>query len=201
MDIMGNVNLFKEVLMHPDAALDAQVAKKEGGLTEGVTNMLMAYLVFAIPMTLLSMVLGLGAGAMGIAGALMSGAIIVGMGLVGSLVVVAIYFVVAYLLGGRAPYGKLYYLVSLIMAPVMVLQLVGIVPLLGTLVSIVISIYALWLLTKLFEKLYKFGLIKAIAVWLVPLVIAVIVLVLILGVALVGMASALGALAPKAGGY
>ncbi|MFA6489641.1 MAG: hypothetical protein WCT52_03070 [Candidatus Micrarchaeia archaeon] len=101
------------------------------------------------------------------------------------------------LLGGKAKFGRLYYMISLASAPTFVFTLVfnvasillkailaivlppsgafsalsGFLSLAGNFVALSVTIYGMYLLTVSMGALYKFGKAKSVAVWLVPLAI------------------------------
>ncbi len=87
---------------------------------------------------------------------------------------------VAMVLGGKASYAKLYYVLSTFAVPISIVTSVfSIIPCIGPLVSFVLGIYSLLLLTIGIKRVYGFDNVKAVVAWLVPGVVVFIISVII----------------------
>jgi len=120
-----------------------------------------------------------------------------------TIVYTAISYVVSMIMGGKAAFGKLYYMISLPFAPlytisglasivfmvigVLVLPIKGVLGMVSVLVTLLLAIYGLYLVTLSLDSLYKYGKLKAVVAWLVPTMVLAGIVLLILGAAFLSM--------------
>ena len=110
-----------------------------------------------------------------------------------SLFISAVFLLFARLFGGRGSYTVQTHLMALIYAPYTIISgLLGLIPCLGGLGQLAIFIYTFYLLTLALQAAHDFTAGKAVAIWLVP--IAVLVVLFICGIAalVVTLASLVG---------
>lgn len=106
-----------------------------------------------------------------------------------------IFYIIARLLGGKGNYQTQTYLMAIYMAPLGLIGILAMIPFVGILVSLGVTIYMLYLLTLALKETHKFTTGRAVLTWLLPLiVIMVLVMLLAASFALVGLSglSALG---------
>lgn len=188
MDFTTRFNLWKDVLLKPVDTLGAQAAKSEMGLLEGVVNLGLAVLTsmaIAMAISLLFLLVGGQFSVFSIVGMIVGVALVMIVMIVAialSLIVTAIEYAVAMVLGGKAAYGHFYYMLTLPHAPIFLLiMLLSAVPFAGILAGFVLSVYGLYLTTLAIQKTYGFGTLKAVAVWLVPLIIIGVIAMVLVG--------------------
>jgi len=93
----------------------------------------------------------------------------------------AVFLLFARLFGGRSSYTVQTHLMALIYAPYTIISgLLGLIPCLGGLGQLAIFIYTFYLLTLALQAAHDVTAGKAVAIWLVP--IAVLVVLLICGI-------------------
>jgi hypothetical protein len=189
---MGFFDVWKDALMKPFATFEKM--KKGADLMEGFKHVLVAGVIAGV-LGAIGAYFGLAAvaSAGGPFGSAFAGMAMVGiligtpiMAVIGWLLMSLVYFVFAKLLGGSGSYTLQTYLIALYTAPLMVLSaVVGLIPVLGSILGMLLSLYGLYLLTMALKSAHGFDTIKAALVWIIPVVILVI-LVLVLGVAILG---------------
>jgi len=97
------------------------------------------------------------------------------------LIISGIYFIFAKIFGGKGTYTMQTYLLSLLYAPVMAISVVILlIPPISSLLSILISFYVLYPLTIALKETHKYGIIRAVLTWMVPVLIVTALIVLIL---------------------
>jgi len=133
---------------------------------------------------------GLGAG---IVGVVIFAVIMAVIQFVGSFIGAGLYFLSAkHLFGGKGDYGTQYGVTALYLVPLtIIIAIVSPIPCLGALVGLALGLYGMYLLTLALKEVHQLDTMKAVLSWIVPAVVVGIivgVMVLVLGVALVGMA-------------
>jgi len=187
------------VLTKPEEALASE--KKNAAIAKGV-----------VPYAIIGLVIGIPLGAViALAATLFStffhaGAPLLGLGLsaivvlplvclavivVASLVGEGILFLFARLLGGRGSFAQQYYLSSLIVFPAAFLgfigMLLGLIPFLGALASLALSIYAFYLHVLAVKEAHGFSVLRAFAAVILPAAIVFFLVVLLLFAALASL--------------
>ena len=111
-------------------------------------------------------------------------------GIIFGLVIVAIMHVFAKLLGGKGTFTEFFYLDAIYTAPILIITgLLNLIPFLGGIAAFLVSLYSFYLLTLVIKEAHQLSTGKAVAVWLVPIIIFVVLAVLLM-VALIGAAGA-----------
>ncbi len=91
---------------------------------------------------------------------------------------------IAKLFGGTGSWTQHYYLMSLPALPVMVLTSgLNAIPFAGGFLSLLVSVYMLYLLTLAIQMSHGLTTLKAVAVWLIPTVILAVLMILVMGIA------------------
>jgi hypothetical protein len=188
---MGFFDVWKDALMKPFATFEKK--KKGGNLMEGLKHMVVAGVIAGVLAALAATFFSMPLATTGALGQAFAGMAVVGvlistpiMAVIGWLIGSIVYFIFAKLLGGKGSYATQSYLLALYSAPVMVLSAVfGLIPVVGSVLGLLLSLYGLYLLTMALKSAHGFDTIKAALCWVIPAVIMV-VLVLVLGVAILG---------------
>ncbi len=180
------VNKWKAALMTPKETFAAE--KKNASVGVGIKHFVIAYAIAGA-------LGGILAGPMGIIGGLVIGAI---AGAIGPFIGTGILWIIAKVLGGKGEFSQQYYLSALFMPLIVILSSV---PILGMIVGFLGGLYSLYLLTLSLKEVHSFSTMRAVAVWIIPAILAVI-LAFIIGAAILAYigAAGLGALMqqPKA---
>ena len=190
---MIDFELWKKVLMNLVETFKEQ--EKKADFTQGFAHIVIAGLIVGFFAGIGSMI---GLTAVGAMGGVTAGAMGTGVGamafvvslvvtpitsVIGWLIGSAIIYVFAMLFGGKGDFVKQSYLIALYAAPLMVVSsIVSLIPFVGPILSLLVSLYGIYLLTMSIKQAHKVSTGKAIAIWLVPVVIvAVLVSVLAVG--------------------
>jgi hypothetical protein len=192
------VDLWMRVLKTPKEAFAAE--KKNADVAEGAKQLALAFaipgllagLVFAFLGSLIAAIPGAGIVAgFGLLAIVAAPILFAVFGVVTSLVANAIAYGVSRVLGGTGTYAQQYYLGAIFTAPITIASLVlNIVPILGSLVSLLLQLYGLYLFVLSLKEAHGFDTMKAVLV-IVGLVVVYAVLVAVLGGALLfGLAGA-----------
>lgn len=177
-DPMARLMAAKDLVLAPEPQLEAAAAHP-GGIPEGLYNV-----VLSLPISLALVALSFFAQTLlsGPAGAVLGGGMMLAtagvvllLGLVGSFIAPALYLAMGGLLGGRSTYARLYHIVSWTTLSCALLSipstLLGFIPCVGVLVSLAFALYEAYLLTLAMKKAFGFDTLKAVAVWLVPVIV------------------------------
>jgi hypothetical protein len=201
-----NFNVWMEALKNPIQTFKKE--KKNADLTEGAKNIALAGLITGLISGLVFLVVGsiysmANPYAMGLIGIPAFVAILIVspiVSVIGWLISSGIYYLIARLLGGRGDYKTQSYLIALYSAPMgIVITVLNLVPILGSILSLLGAIYSLYLLTLSLKETHGFSTGKAVLTWLIPfLVIAVIAIAvaLVFAVALVSLIASNGSPMP-----
>lgn len=159
--------LFMGVLTKPAESFSKLA--RHAKLEEGVK-------LFALAFALLGLIQGLRMGGGGNIIFVVIGAII--GGIIASLIVVGIPFLAAILVGAKGEFSMQYYLTSLFMFPILILGgIFRLVPNVGNFLVALANLYSAYLLTLVLMEVHKFSFLRALLVWLVPLVLIFLFLV------------------------
>lgn len=195
---MGFFEDWKAVLMQPKEVFakrkkeaDVMAAVKTYGILGAVVGGLMG-VMFAVLGAAFSAIPGMGAlaafGILAIPIGIVLGAVLV---VIGSLIGSGIYFVFAKLLGGTGDFATHYYLPSLFVIPVTILTLIlNMIPVLGSILGFILGIYNLYLMTLAFKEAHGFSTLKAVLVWLLPVIVIFLVVILMFGALFAAIAGA-----------
>ncbi len=183
---MGMLENWKGALTEPrdTFASEKKKATLSGALMHiAVPSVIIGLLVgavFAFVGSLLSFIPGAGwLGALGIAAIIIMPIAFLAGFAVFQAVYVGIMHLVAGALGGKGGFTQLYYLNAMIFAPVFIISaLLGIIPLLGALLSVLLWIYSLYLTVLAVKEVHSLGTEKAVLVWLSPAIILIVLQVL-----------------------
>jgi len=204
MGFSERIGTWKKAMLSPVPTFSEEAAKTERGFRDGFENYGTPIILVYLPLTIIGMIM------LGQLNFMLPIAAILGIGmmaffiLIATLIYTAILYVVSMLMGGKAPFGKLYYMISLPFAPlytisglvallVMIINVLlgkmlgGALSLASSLLSLVLALYGLYLLTLSLDALYKYGKLKAVVAWLVPTTVMLGIALLIFGVTLLAM--------------
>jgi|GEM_PF-1085289 len=191
------------MMLSPKATAAKHARRRELGFLDGVENfgtpIVMTYLPVVLGLLVLSGNLDLAFIALTLAAL----AFTVSWIFLISFCFTALAYLVAKTWGEKVEFGRLYYMVSIASAPTFVFTIVinvamlilkavlailldhpaaaGILTIAGNLVAVSVTIYGLYLLTICMDALFKFGLAKALAIWLAPALILLVVTLAIFG--------------------
>lgn len=181
--------LWKSMLMDPKATVADQKGKVNFGM--GVNFYAIGLLVYAFLGTLYALLLAPElAKATGITyvSLIIIPITYVILGLIGSGIVVGILYLISMLLGGKGSFKQIFYLDSLYASPILIINgILQFIPFLGPLVSLLLGLYGLYLLTLVLKEANEFDWLKAVLVWLLPIIILGVLFVLLLGAAFMAM--------------
>lgn len=168
MDFGSMIGTWQKALTEPEKTFAAESKKDKVTWMAGLTNFGIAYAVTALATGAYTMVstpkaLGMVAGV-----SLATIPITFVIGLIVSVAMAFLFNIMAGLLGGKGKPEKTYYVWSLFGAPLGILGLVSLIPCVGWLVGLLLAIYQLYLLTLCMKALYGFDTLKAVATWIVP---------------------------------
>lgn len=193
-DINKMMKVSQDVILKPVPTFEKHV-KDKVELQDGMINYAIAFAISAVLSSIAGLIYSLAAGGQAIATTLLALpiALIIGviLGIVFSLIGAGITHLIATLLGGKAPFKQLYYMLSLIALPAAVVTgIFSFIPCLGDIATLIFGFYVLYIQTMLYKQLYKFDTLKAVAVWLIPLIIVgaiMILLFLLMGAMILSM--------------
>jgi len=197
------LEIWKKALLQPAKTFKTEIRKadlKEGAMHVGLAG-LVAGIIAGLGVLLLGTAIDLaGMGAsVGVAGFIATVIVTPIMSIIGWLIGSLIYYVIAMVLGGKGNFTTQSYLIALYAAPLsIVTAVIGMIPIIGML-NILVSLYGLYLLTLALKEAHKFTTMKAVLVWLIPVILLTLV-VLFVGAAFLaglglGSVADLGALA------
>ncbi len=89
-----------------------------------------------------------------------------------------ILFILAKILGGKGDFSTHTYLISLLTAPLVVLSLVGLIPIMGWVLYIPIALYSLHPLTIALRESHGFSVARAVLTWLIPFIVLILIRIL-----------------------
>ncbi len=200
---------WNQMMLFPSKTAATHAKRKELGFRDGLENFGTPIIMTYLPMLLLTLLLSGKLEAIFLAAVLFSlAATALGIFVV-SLAFVFMAKLVASLLGGKAEFGRLYYMASLAAAPTFVFTIVinisvllvksimqaasfplaatALFQLAGDVVAVSVTLYGFYLMTIAINALYKFGRAKSVATWLAPATVLVLVGAAILIVDLLGI--------------
>lgn len=197
---LGYLELWQNALTKPVETLKTE--KKNTDLMEGIKQVAIA---FAIPGLLAGLVLVFigsmlafipGAGflaGLGIIAIIAAPIFSAVFGVIAMAIGQAVLYVVSTAMGGKGTYEQQFYLSAIWSAPLMLLSMIlGVVPFLGALLSLLLSLYGLYLLWLTLKAVHGFDDTKAIIVIVVLVVAAFIVGMIFGGLAMLGLAAGMG---------
>jgi hypothetical protein len=181
---------WNRMMLFPAKTAAQHAKRKERGFRDGLENFGTPILIVYLPLLLLTLALSGKFDPIYFAAVLFSIASTVIFIFIISAAFTLLAFATAALLGGKAKLGRLYYMVSIAAAPTFVFTLVmNIASLLlksmaeaisfpiaglrglqlaGDIVALFLTLYGFYLMTVSIASLYKFGKAKAVAAWLFP---------------------------------
>lgn len=195
---MGWIELWTGVLTKPGETYAAN--KNKGDFSEGMKMIAACSLVYGLLVGIAVFVLASAAGTLfggvGLGATLGVGGLVVAvigsvvLGVVGSYVMNHILLFASKLMGGTGEFNKQFYLYAITAAPVMILAgIANLIPVVGMLLAMLVSLYALYLWILMLKEVHGFDLGKAvIALILSAVIIAVIAFVIGLVIAMLGIA-------------
>ncbi len=190
---MIDFKIWKEVLTKPVEAFKKE--EKKADLGKGAMHLIIAGVIagFISGLAVLfgitavgtmggfdSMVMGAGVGVFAFIASLILTPI---MSVIGWLIGSGIIYVFAMIFKGKGNFTNQSYLLALYGAPLMVINsILGIIPFIGPILAFLVWLYGLYLLTMAIKQVHKVSTGKAVAIWLIPVVVvAVIAAVLFVG--------------------
>ncbi|UCG94956.1 MAG: YIP1 family protein [archaeon] len=190
---MIDFNLWKEVLLNPKETFKKQ--EKNADLGKATVHLVIAGLIAgfigglaaAAGLTATGGMAGLGPGITGAGLGIIAfvGSLIITpiVSVVGWLVGSAILYVFALIFQGKGNYTTQSYLLGLYWAPLIIITaILGIIPFIGGILNFLVALYGLYLLTMALKQAHKVSTGKAVAIWIIPvIVLAVLVSILAVG--------------------
>jgi len=174
-------NLWIPAVIAPEKTL-AKASKGKASLVDAAIVMALVGLVGGV-------IGGLSLGFIGFIAGAIGGAI---GALIGSFVWNGAVWIMAKVLGGKGEFPQQYYLYSLFGAPIgLASAVIGLVPLVGGIVSGLLSLYMLWPLTVSIKQVHRLDTVKAVLAWLIPGIVLAIIAAII-GAAITAMLVAYG---------
>lgn len=168
---------YETCLLHAEAMLG--LADDANATAHGFLTLIIGGLIYALAMLVISIVMMGPLGAlMGVVGAIMMPLAVI----VGFFICYSIYHLLAKLFGGQATGTQFFRVIanaSVIMWPVYLLMLV---PVLGQLVNLAVSIWFIVVLVFIVKTVHKLSTGKSIAVVLIPIAVLVLLVLVLIGV-------------------
>jgi hypothetical protein len=163
---------WKSMLLTPVPAIAAEAKKTKMTLHDGAENIGIALAITVLLMVVVRMIFS-GFGSFPFFGLI---TIIFGIigGFVASFIFAGAIYLMANALGGKTDFNRLYYMLSVVYAPIAVataiVYVVAALPFAGmiAIVNLLIGLYGLYILTLAMQATYKFDTTKAVLTWLVP---------------------------------
>lgn len=191
---MIDFNLWKEVLTNPIETFKKE--EKNADLGQGVIHIAIAGVIAGFigglatftGLTAVGSMGGFGTGMMGAGIGIIAfiGALIITpiVTVIGWLIFSGIIYIFAMIFGAKGDFTKQSYLIALYGAPLMIItSILNIIPFAGGILSFLAGLYGLYLLTMALKQVHKISTGKAVAIWLIPIVVF-----LVLGAILAGAA-------------
>jgi hypothetical protein len=175
---MAFFDMWKDVIMQPKKAF-AQMKRPD--MAQAAIHIVVAGVIAGV-VAAIAAVIGGGAQA-GAFGALLGGAVgflaiitVPILLLIGWMIISVVLLIFAKLLGGKGDFGKHSYMIAMYIAPLFVIStIVGIIPMVGSLLSGLVSLYGLYLLTLAMMYAHGFDMVKAALVWIIPAAIGIVI--------------------------
>lgn len=168
---------WKETFLHPSQSMPklAPNANLGSGLQHLAVGFVISGIISAILIFISSIIAGPSAAAVGDIG-LMAVVFSIIVGFIGALLGAGLIWIMAKILGGKGEYGQQLHMTSAPLAFLMVVtSILNIIPLAGALIGILLNLYYLYPMTVAIREAHKFSTLKAIAAWLLPIIIVVII--------------------------
>lgn len=200
---------WNAMMLSPSKTAALHAKREELGFKDGLENFGTPILMTYLPLMLLAVIVSGNLDTLYLAAVLFSIAATALAVFIVSLAFTAIAYLVASLLGGKAKFGRLYYMVGLAAAPTFVFTVViniamllgksilaaisfpmvamGLVDLGGSIVAVSMTLYGFYLTTVAIDALYKFGKPKSVATWLAPTIVLLISGALLFATVLLGL--------------
>lgn len=186
MDIKGMFDTWVKAITKPKQTFSSEKSKADFG--KGAQHILIAGVIVGIISGAWA-AYGFG-GASVFASTFVSG--IVGQFL-GWIIAGGIFYLFAKLLGGKGTFTTQIYLMALYMAPLAVISsILGLVPYVGSWISLLVMIYGLYLLTLALKEAHNYTMGRAVLTWLIPVILLAVIFVILMMVAVALFSSLLG---------
>ena len=153
-----------DALTNPKAAFAAE--KKNSSVLKGIRELVAGAIVYILLYSILSLAGGVSLLVFGFAAVLTFLIIVVGV-----LVENVIYFIIAKLLGGKGTFKEQFYLIALFTAPLVVLTILNALPFVGIFIYALLMLYSFYPRTIAIKEAHQLSTLRAVAVWLIPLII------------------------------
>lgn len=155
--------------------------KKNASLSEALKNIGLAGLIAGVIQAIA--VLALSASLFSVVFAAASIILMPIVSIVAMFIGSGVLYLLAKVFGGKGDFNTQTYLFSLYQAPIILIaSLVSFIPFAGTIIVFVIELYALYLLTFALKETHNYSTGRAVATWLVPMVILIVITVALIGV-------------------
>jgi hypothetical protein len=169
MDFKKMFELWIETLKKPKKTFSAE--KKHADFGKGAINILIAGVIAGIFYTVTG-------------GAVAIVSTPIGQ-LIGWVILGGLIFLFAKMFGGKGKYVPQIYLMSLFIAPLMIVSaILSLIPVVGGYLAILVLIYWLYLLTLALKEAHDFSMLKAFLSWFVPILVLVAIMLALVGMAL-----------------
>lgn len=163
--------------------------KKSADLMQGLQHVVVAGLIAGFINGLMAMVFGTSiAGALmpvaaGVAGATAFFAVLIGTPIgnaISWIISSGIFYLIAKFLGGKGDFKTQAYLYAIYIAPIGIITAVlNLLPVAGQILSLIVSLYALYMLTMSLKEAHGYSVGKAVLTWLLPLIFLVVIAAII----------------------
>jgi hypothetical protein len=176
------IELWKKALLQPVETFHLQRMKAD--LTVGAKYMAIAGVVTAVITGIVALI---ASGAAGIVRGPLAALFATGVSVIsfiGALIAVpiifvlvwlvssAVLYVIAKLLNGKGSFTEQSYLIALYSAPLNIISAILVmIPVLGPILSVLLSLWGLWLLTLALKATHRYSTGRAVATWLLPIVV------------------------------
>ena len=178
--------LWKNAITNPKETFKKE--EKKANIGEGVKQIGIAGLITGAIVGIAAMVgLSYAGSVLGIPG-MTAGTGLGVVALLSSIIMTPIFMVIYWILGsgiiyifsmifgGKGSFTKQSYLIAIYYAPIMVItSILGIIPVLGPIIGFIVALYSLYLLTMALKQAHKVSTGKAVAIWLVPMIVVMVI--------------------------
>jgi len=210
MDFGAMFGLWQTVLTKPNETIAAEAKKTNVGFGDGLMLLGVAAAIVSVIGGIVNIIMqsiggalgiGLGTSSVGRVGVdIVASVIAIPVNfiiiIIASFVALAIYHVIASVLGGKSDLGRAYYMIQVVESALLAASILTYIPCAGMFIGLALGLYGLYLLTMMFNATYAFNsTFKAALVWAIPMAIVIVLAVIaiaILGVGMLGL-GALGA--------
>jgi hypothetical protein len=184
MELTQILPFWQSLIRGPEPALAKE--KGKGGLVDALVMVLIVAVISAI-FAVLGLMVSTAVNptaALGVVGIPMFFVGSLVMGAVFFFILSAVFYVISMVLGGKGSFSDQTYLFSLVYTLSIISSVIGIIPILGAIASLVIGLFMLYLYALALKVVHGFSLMKALAIIIIPIIIVGILFVILVVVGL-----------------